>query len=222
MAGPVGLEELQGLIFSGYLPKDVPLCKEGEEVWQHASLVLGSLQAESSASDAPAQASVAEPESSSATSGSERVCLNCGRIHRGSGSFCEHCGKKLGPTKKNYGGIGRLAYVGCLVALGLIQALLSAATPTVEGYSALAFVFAVLQFVPVVFRLKNIGMTGWWAILMLVPLANLVIGGYCLACPEGYQDSKELDTAGRVIVAVIVGLLVLAVLVLLAVLAATL
>jgi uncharacterized membrane protein YhaH (DUF805 family) len=49
-------------------------------------------------------------------------------------------------------------------------------------------------------RLRNIGMDGWAAILIFVPIANIYIGAKCLICQEGYEHTKKLDAPGRVIV----------------------
>ena len=56
---------------------------------------------------------------------------------------------------------------------------------------------------PIYFRLKNIGMNPWWCLVAIVPLANLLISIRCLIFPEGYQDTKKLDTAGKVITGIV-------------------
>ena len=47
-------------------------------------------------------------------------------------------------------------------------------------------------------RLKNIGNSGWWSVLLFVPLANIFLGLRCLVCPAGYADNKRLDRAGKI------------------------
>ena len=59
-------------------------------------------------------------------------------------------------------------------------------------------------FVLVVKRLNNIGMNGWWSVLLLVPFANIYISVKCLICPEGYQDTKKLDMASKIIAGVFI------------------
>jgi len=215
VTGPVSLDDVRRMVVSGRLPSDVPVCKEGGEAWQPATEFLSQAHSESIESRSAAETTEPAPEPPDALAGEERVCLHCGRIYRAAGTFCQQCGARLGTESKEYGGIGRLAYVGCLFGLGFLQAILSTAVATVEGESVLALVFAVFQLVPVIFRLQNIGMSGWWSLLMFVPIANLLIGVYCLAYPEGYQDTKELDTAAKVIIGTIVGLLVLGLIVVL-------
>lgn len=112
---------------------------------------------------------------------------------------------------KNYGGIRRLGYFFGMIGVAIINAVFSAA----QGEPGITFngaiVTLVLSFVLVVNRLHNIGMSGWWSLLILVPIANLFITVRCAMCPEGYQDTKKLDTAGTIIAMIFIGLLVLAV-----------
>jgi len=108
--------------------------------------------------------------------------------------------------------MGRLAYFGSLFGLGFFQGFLIAVIDSAEAAGAITIAFGILHLIVVIFRLQNIGMSGWWSLLMLVPIANLFISVYCLAYPEGYEDSKEMDTAGKIISGVILGCLVLVVL----------
>lgn len=212
VAGPVTLDVVRTIIGSGRLPKDVPLCKEGEDIWRHASELLGSTQSDLSILSPALSAPEPVPEPVNVLAGDERVCLACGRIHRGRGTFCQHCGKELEVTNRKYGGIGRLAYVGCSVGLGFLQGFISVGLETLEGYATLSVVFLLLHLVAIVFRLQNTGSSGWWSLFWFVPIANIVLAIYCLAYQEGYRDSNELDADGKVIVGILIGLMVLAVL----------
>jgi uncharacterized membrane protein YhaH (DUF805 family) len=58
----------------------------------------------------------------------------------------------------------------------------------------------------VVNRLHNIGRSGLWSILIIVPIANFFVGIPCAIFPEGYQDTKKLDTAGKIIAGIFIGL----------------
>jgi len=89
-----------------------------------------------------------------------------------------------------------------LVAVGL-------ADSTGAGTLLVALFFMVVSFIPVYYRLKNIGMNPWWCLLMLVPIANLLVGIRCLVFQEGYVDTKKLDTAGKVITYIVLGLFIL-------------
>jgi uncharacterized membrane protein YhaH (DUF805 family) len=110
---------------------------------------------------------------------------------------------------RHYGGIQRLPYLGIILGLGILQAILAAADPS--GGIAL-LVVVVGYFFPVYYRLKNIGMNPWWCLLMIVPIANLLIGVRCLVFQEGYQDTKKLDKAGQIITYIVVGIIGLGVL----------
>ena len=114
--------------------------------------------------------------------------------------------------EKSYGGIRRLGYFFGMIGVAVINGVF---TGVAQGEPGIAFfgtiVILVLSFVLIVNRLHNIGMNGWWSLLILVPIVNLFVGIRCLICPEGYQDTKTLDTAGKVIAGILIGLGILAV-----------
>lgn len=111
--------------------------------------------------------------------------------------------------EKNYGGIHRTGYFFGMLGLTVIGNILIVASLDVPAIIYFIQIIAIaLSFVLVVNRLHNIGMNGWWSLLILVPLANLFIGVKCVMCPEGYQDTKKLDTAGKIIAGIFIGLAV--------------
>jgi uncharacterized membrane protein YhaH (DUF805 family) len=118
----------------------------------------------------------------------------------------------------SYPGIGRLAYLGWNLVLGfalgvaIAMAGVNPNTPS-PGAGAVSLLVMVLAFVPVALRLQNIGRNPWWCLLLLVPIANLFVSVPCLIAPPGYAYTKKLDTAGKIIVWSILGLLALLVLV---------
>ncbi len=103
-------------------------------------------------------------------------------------------------SQNNYGGIGRLYYFLGNIGLWLLCTFLELFDLSIINI----LVGGVLTFVLVVQRLRNIGMSGWWSLLILVPIANLFITVPCLVYPEGYHHTKKLDTAGRVIVVIMI------------------
>jgi len=109
---------------------------------------------------------------------------------------------------KHYGGIRRLPYVGIIIGLSLFQAIVTASDPS--GVGILVLLFGC--FFTVYYRLKNIGINPWWCLLMIVPIANILIGFRCLAFQEGYQDTKKLDKTGKIITYVVVGFFALLIL----------
>ena len=103
-----------------------------------------------------------------------------------------------------------MPYLGIILGLAILQAILAAADPS--GGIAL-LVVVVGSFFPVFYRLKNIGMNPWWCLLMIVPIANLFVGVRCLVFQEGYQDTKKLDKAGMIITYIVFGFIGLCILI---------
>jgi uncharacterized membrane protein YhaH (DUF805 family) len=60
-------------------------------------------------------------------------------------------------------------------------------------------------------RVQNLGMSGWAILWMMVPIMNIWIGWRMFACPPGYHDHKQLDTAGKVLTGVLIALFILAI-----------
>lgn len=110
-------------------------------------------------------------------------------------------------VSREYGGIRRLHYFGLSMLLGIAQSVISVATTPIDTNGTMScgvlFIFVILSLLLVYFRLKNIGMNPWWALGLVIPILNIFIGVRCLAFQEGYADTKKLDTAGRVIVGII-------------------
>ncbi len=107
---------------------------------------------------------------------------------------------------KEYNGIGRLAYVGIL--FGLQIAFKFAAVPIIQKSMSEAILdLCLILYLGVLFaatslRLQNIGHNGWLSVLLIVPIANLVIVFRCYVYPPGYFQTKQLDTAARIMIGV--------------------
>jgi uncharacterized membrane protein YhaH (DUF805 family) len=56
-----------------------------------------------------------------------------------------------------------------------------------------------------VLRLHNLGTSGWWSLLVFVPFVNIFLDLRCLAYPEGHSDHRRLDSAGNVILLLVLG-----------------
>jgi uncharacterized membrane protein YhaH (DUF805 family) len=67
----------------------------------------------------------------------------------------------------------------------------------------------VVSFYTAYQRVKNLGMSGWALLWTLVPIMNMWIGWRMFACPAGYEDHRTLDTAGKVISGIVIGLIAL-------------
>jgi len=115
---------------------------------------------------------------------------------------------------RDYGGIGRAAYFGLSFAIGVPNNIVHyfADEAGATGVVLITTIFGlVVTIVLAVQRLKNLGYSGWWTIGLIVPILNILVGLRCLAAPEGYADHKTLDTAGKIIIGLIIGLFVLVV-----------
>ena len=122
-------------------------------------------------------------------------------------------------AQRVYGGIGRLAYFGLSILIGIVSnvatsVVLSLVTPDQTPALIAVVVVALLNLTAsvtvIVLRLKNLGMNGFWVLGLIVPILNLVIAVRLIAAPEGYADHKTLDTPGKWIVGIFIGLFVLA------------
>ncbi|MCH9022028.1 MAG: DUF805 domain-containing protein [Planctomycetes bacterium] len=156
-------------------------------------------------------------------------CPHCGALINSEG-LCPSCNEPLidadkeieeTPTEpsisteatKEYGGIRRLGYFLGMFGLGGLNYMFELTDdPVIAPFGSL--IVLVLSFFLVVNRLHNIGLSGWWSLLMLVPVANLLVGIRCGICPEGYRDTKKLDTAGRVLAGIFIAFGVLVVIML--------
>jgi len=111
-------------------------------------------------------------------------------------------------VRGSYGGIGRLAYFlglfGAMivwVAVGLLTTGQTSVLPLVNNIGA-----AVVALLLLTYRLRNIGMSDWWAFLTFVPIANIWLGFMALTAPKGYVETRRLDRAGRVLTYVLLAL----------------
>ncbi len=111
---------------------------------------------------------------------------------------------------REYGGIGRLTY---LVGICIFAFFLFASTSTsrrdlgdgpVIWNLILLGVFIWLS----VLRLRNIGTSGLWVLMYIVPGLGLWTSYKCFVQQEGYEQSKELDGPGKVIRGIFLALLV--------------
>jgi uncharacterized membrane protein YhaH (DUF805 family) len=111
-------------------------------------------------------------------------------------------------TSKTYGGIGRAQYFGFSFLNVIVGGILN-----VVIFPVGSLIIIPVGLYIIVNRLKNVGYSGWLCLLIFVPLVNLWFWFICIVAPEGYADHKKLDTAGKIIVCVFLGIFALAVLV---------
>jgi len=108
--------------------------------------------------------------------------------------------------KKNYGGLHRTGYFFGMLGIATLQVIFNVVAPGNQEIVILGIIITLVPaFILVVNRLHNIGMSGWWSLLILLPIINLYIAFTCFMCQEGYKDTKKLDTAGKIIGGIIAG-----------------
>ncbi len=52
-------------------------------------------------------------------------------------------------------------------------------------------------------RLGNIGISGWWALLALVPNANVVVCVAAFTLPTGYRNTRKLDVWAKALLGLV-------------------
>ena len=112
---------------------------------------------------------------------------------------------------RRYAGIPRIGYcVGILACCGLLGGAILFEKGSLFRVFALLFVFLYVSLH--VGRFRNIGISGWRLfacfVLSCVPAFVIGIVPYCASAPEGYYDTKRLDTTGKIIAAVCILLLI--------------
>ena len=70
-------------------------------------------------------------------------------------------------------------------------------------------VVCIISFVLLCERLNNIGHSGWWALLVIVPIVNIFLLVYCLACPKDFKYTKRFDSTGVIIASVVSAILII-------------
>lgn len=58
-------------------------------------------------------------------------------------------------------------------------------------------------------RLRNIGVSGFWALTIFIPLVNIILHALCLSLPEGYSRTKKIDLTGWLVLGFYVTIIVL-------------
>ena len=109
-----------------------------------------------------------------------------------------------------YPGIGRLHYF--LAQVGMIAAVVFVLTvfgPESRVMSVATLVLMVASFVLDVMRLRNIGVSEWFAFLRYVPFGNTLLAFGLLCAQTGWAETRRLDSAGKSILMFLLLLLAL-------------
>lgn len=121
-----------------------------------------------------------------------------------------------------YPGIGRLAYVGLQIGISIVAYVLlfvlvlgAGAAESLRGAFGGFILIMILAGIAGIYigvkRVQNLGMSGWAVLWSFVPILSIWISWRMFACPAGYDHHKQLDTAGKVLTGLMIGLVVLGV-----------
>ena len=109
------------------------------------------------------------------------------------------------PSETAMPGIDRLNYFLSLIAIGF------AATASVVLFGpgssitkVIGLILTVLGFILDVMRLRNIGVSQWFAMLRLLPFVNLLLSIGLLSAQAGWAQTQRLDRSGRTIASFLV------------------
>ncbi|MCZ6886922.1 MAG: hypothetical protein O7H39_00390 [Gammaproteobacteria bacterium] len=118
-----------------------------------------------------------------------------------------------GRSTTEYGGLNRGKYFLYSIGLQVVYYILLAIFAAVLESPVMIGIAVVAMFIGAIYlgfqRFVNIGTSGWWILMVFVPIANFYYGVKALAFPEGYDDHRQMDTTGKVIIGLFVGMIVL-------------
>lgn len=114
------------------------------------------------------------------------------------------------PPSRQYEGVTRLPYFGAVIGVAMLNAVAAAIVGSQQqvGFVVSALLFG-LGLWAASLRLRNIGASPWWALGLVVPALNIAVGVVCLALPTGFRDHRKLDTAAKIVIALLAALLLL-------------
>lgn len=133
------------------------------------------------------------------------------------------------PSSRTYGGIRRLTFFGMSFLIGatffivtmslgvyMSRAAESGQAVNTENIGLIYFASWAAYLAVWLYlcgqRLTNMGTSAWWALGTFVPIYGLFLSARCLVCPEGYDQHKQMDGPGKIILGLIVTGFVLALL----------
>jgi uncharacterized membrane protein YhaH (DUF805 family) len=99
-------------------------------------------------------------------------------------------------------GIGRLYYFLAQAALAAVMiAIVIRFGPESTVVQAAGLVAMMAGFVLDVLRLRNIGVSQWFAMLRLVPYVSSIMEIWMLSAQTGWIEGRRFDRAGRIVLA---------------------
>jgi len=83
-------------------------------------------------------------------------------------------------------GLGRSAFFAITIVLVIVFGIAAEAQSDAVGFLAI-----LISFIPLFFRLRNLGINGWWALLCFIPVLNIGLFLLCLIAPEQYWTKRK-------------------------------
>ena len=198
-AGPVSTSELLKLMASQAVGSTAMAWKEGMAGWQPISQIK-ELNAPQMTSSSEEPVVVTPPNLTPSTPEQQTPSIDPYEAPRASLTDDDAYGVN---QASGYGGIGRLAYFLFSILAGIITQGVTVALggeqiePNIS-YMLLAGSFIISMFLAFA-RLKNIGMSRWWFLGNFVPILNIFLSVWVMSRQEGWVETRQLDSAGKVI-----------------------
>ncbi|GEM_PF-919919 len=215
-AGPIPTDELLQLIASKSVPLTAMAWKEGMANWKPVSQIE-ELQAGTS-TPPPSPDPVPNPAPTQAPGNIQEPNQNpINPYETPQVPTDEEFYAAAREQPNGYGGIGRLAYfllsIGHSIAIQFIAFVLNFSSFTESNEPSLLIAFGlltvstVISFYLLFSRFKNIGMSRWWTLGLVVPILNIFVSIWLISRQEGWVETRKLDGPGK-IVAWIFGILI--------------
>jgi uncharacterized membrane protein YhaH (DUF805 family) len=180
--GPYGVEEVKDMVSHREIPSDTLACRAGEPEWKTLEECLGLKPSAAKGGATPIRAGA-----------------------KGGGAEADI---RYLPKEIKDPGIGRSTYfLGNLGLFGL--AYIFETRFGADWYVATAPIISLLSLLLIVLRLRNIGKSAWMCFLSIIPFVNVYYLIFWQAAQSGYERTKKLDSNGRTIVGLCIGLIVL-------------
>lgn len=118
---------------------------------------------------------------------------------------------ELHGNRYSFDGIGRLSYIlwrpllYTIIFLPLLLAVFIYLNSELLGSGVILLI--TISFIRLhCLRFKNIGMSPWWTVALLIPIVNLPLYLMLNICPAGYSETRKLDLAGKILAFIVIGI----------------
>lgn len=187
--GPIEQEQLISLFHSGSLSADILVWTKDFSAWHPARLIMKKGTEEPllilpEFDPPPPPKSLPPPTEQIATSAPVR-------------------------EERRYGGLTRTPYVIGMVGALFLLAFIRLEFKLESEFVLFHFISASIVLPLVWYRLVNIGDNPLLALVLIIPVGNIIIGLRCLIFPEGYAYTQKLDAAGWVLAILFVSVFLL-------------